>query len=478
MAIKDTWDGLSPNVKRWAAPMAGLAAIGLLVFLAGPDQGDRRSRYSEDLIENVLTDANTKKIGIQTVSAKVDALEERQLEIVAGLDKLTAKLDETAGKSFAVGVERQMKQIRDELARTRSDLDTAQKKFAAEIKDLQRNGVQASASAKKEGEADARVQPASMTTAPPPSSAPTGTDSVFSQAPPPAAPGLPAGAGGPEEGGNGRTMVRTMKIREVAQPVDERDTVDKKKIAVLPAGSIISGTLITGMDAPTGQAARRDPFPSLLRVKADAILPNFNTADIRECFILMSGWGDLSSERAYLRGENISCVSTSGAVFEAGLKGFAVGEDGKHGVRGRLVSKQGQMIGRAMLAGFMEGMAGAFDVNPVPTLNLSGNGSDLGQQPYQQVMSAQTLQSSAMKGAGSAMERVAQFYVDLAEELFPVVEVSPGRKIDMILNGSLRLDFNKQNQAATVGVLAAGAESGTNPQAPNLPKIRRPGAGG
>lgn len=40
----------------------------------------------------------------------------------------------------------------------------------------------------------------------------------------------------------------------------------------LPAGSILSGVSVTGMDAPTGKQAQRDPFPSLIRVKNEAIL--------------------------------------------------------------------------------------------------------------------------------------------------------------------------------------------------------------
>lgn len=67
---------------------------------------------------------------------------------------------------------------------------------------------------------------------------------------------------------------------------------------------------------------------------------------MRECFVLLAGYGDLSSERAYLRGETVSCVLLDGSVIET-RQGYAAGEDGKAGVRGRLVTKQGQFIARA-----------------------------------------------------------------------------------------------------------------------------------
>jgi hypothetical protein len=121
----------------------------------------------------------------------------------------------------------------------------------------------------------------------------------------------------------------------------------------LPAGSILSGTLVTGLDVPTANQARKDPFPALLRVKHEAILPNRYRMDIRECFIVSSGYGDLSSERAYMRAESLSCVRKDGGVIDASLDAYVVGEDGKAGVRGRLVSKNGQLLANALLSGFI-----------------------------------------------------------------------------------------------------------------------------
>jgi conjugal transfer pilus assembly protein TraB len=203
----------------------------------------------------------------------------------------------------------------------------------------------------------------------------------------------------------------------------------------LPTGSIISGVLVTGMDAPTGQDGRRDPFPALLRVKAEAVLPNRVRADIRECFILMSGYGDLSSERAYLRGESLSCVREDGAVIEASIRGFAVGSDGKAGVRGRVVSKQGQLIARSLLAGFADGVSNAFNLTNVPV--ISTDPTDRIQ--WQERMSSDSLQAATLTGAGRAMERIADYYLEMAEGMYPVIEIDAGREIEFVLNGGLRL---------------------------------------
>ena len=208
-----------------------------------------------------------------------------------------------------------------------------------------------------------------------------------------------------------------------AQPDTGAETV------FVPAGSILRGVLLTGLDAPTGRSARRDPYPALLRVKHEALLPNRFRADVRECFLVAAGFGDLSAERAYLRAETLSCVRADGGVIEVRVDGYAVGEDGKLGVRGRLVSKQGQVLAGALAAGFLQGFGAAFQQVPVPVLAGAGD-----RVPYQQAFSPEALQGAALSGAGRAIERLAEFYLDMAEEMFPVIEVDAGRPVELVLN--------------------------------------------
>lgn len=204
---------------------------------------------------------------------------------------------------------------------------------------------------------------------------------------------------------------------------------EKEEGVYIPAGSILTGTLVTGMDAPTGQGARKEPYPALLRIKHEAILPNRFRADVRECFVIMGGYGDLSSERAYLRGETISCVRKDGKVIESSLDSYTVGEDGKAGIRGRLVNKQGQVLAKAMTAGILQGFASAFGSAKVPTLSVEGSETPL----YQQAFSSDALQSGAASGASTALDRLAQFYIDQADGMYPVVEIDAGREIELVM---------------------------------------------
>lgn len=239
----------------------------------------------------------------------------------------------------------------------------------------------------------------------------------------------------------------TPKIRTIRNEKSKKDDEEEKEMSVtIPAGSILSGVLVTGMDAPTGKQAQRDPFPSLLRIKSEAILPNRFRADFRECMLIAGGWGDLSSERAYMRAERISCVRNDGTVLEAPIEAYASGEDGKTGIRGRLVSKQGQLIARSLMAGLMEGAASAFDVRQVPSINITRGfemgGGDTQSPVYEQAFDSNAMQAAGARGVGSAFERIADYYIEMAENIFPVIEVDAMREIDFIVNRGMTVKFN------------------------------------
>ena len=125
-----------------------------------------------------------------------------------------------------------------------------------------------------------------------------------------------------------------------------------------------------------------NPTPTLIRLQKEAILPNRYRSDIRECFLLVGGRGELASERAKLRGEMLSCVRQDGAVIETKLNSYVAGEDGKEGIKGRLVSKQGQMIARSLVAGFASGMSEAFDYDPVPVIATDASNNTQYQQNF------------------------------------------------------------------------------------------------
>lgn len=200
----------------------------------------------------------------------------------------------------------------------------------------------------------------------------------------------------------------------------------------LPSGSFTRAILLGGLDAPTGGQAQRNPQPVLLRLVDHAVLPNHFRARVKECFVVGAGYGDVSSERAYIRTESLSCVTRDGIAIDVPIKGYVAGEDGKAGMRGRLVSKQGQILANALLAGIAGGIGHAFQQNST-TFSVSPLGSTSTVDPAKQ------LEAGLGSGMGKALDRLAQYYITLAEKVFPVVEVDAGRTVDVVVTQGVSL---------------------------------------
>ena len=200
----------------------------------------------------------------------------------------------------------------------------------------------------------------------------------------------------------------------------------------LPSGSFTRALLLGGLDAPTGGQAQRNPQPVLLRLSDNAILPNQFRSRVKECFVVGAGYGDVSSERAYIRTESLSCVTRDGTAIDVPVKGYVAGEDGKAGMRGRLVSKQGQILANALLAGIASGIGSAFQQGAT-TYSLSPLGST------STITSGKQLEAGLGTGVGRALDRLAQYYISLAEKVFPVIEVDAGRTVDVVLTQGIAL---------------------------------------
>ena len=200
----------------------------------------------------------------------------------------------------------------------------------------------------------------------------------------------------------------------------------------LPTGSFARAVLLSGVDAPTGGLARTNPHPVLLRVMDLAQLPNHYRSRVKECFITAAAYGDLSAERAYMRLEKLSCVMKSGEVLDLAVKGYVTGEDGKNGFRGKVVSKQGQLIARALFSGLASGLGSSIAKSYAKVAT-----SPLG--TVQSVDPSNIAQVGLATGVSNALEKIADFYIERANELYPIIEVDSARIGEIVLTDAVPL---------------------------------------
>jgi conjugal transfer pilus assembly protein TraB len=186
-----------------------------------------------------------------------------------------------------------------------------------------------------------------------------------------------------------------------------------------------------------------------MRLTDLGILPNRFQMDITECFVIGAAWGDLPSERVYIRTETLSCLHKAGNIvtIDGDMKAQAIGEDGKLGLHGRVVTKQGAILANSMMAGFISGLSQAFKprISYAP-LTLTGNSTD--NRSFELPPLQDSLTAAGVSGVGRTTELIAGFYLKQAQSLFPVIEIDSARHVDLVILKGMPLKFNVQRTAA------------------------------
>jgi len=214
---------------------------------------------------------------------------------------------------------------------------------------------------------------------------------------------------------------------------------DKKKetTAMYLPPSFMEAILLSGLDAPTSSDAKGNPVPALLKVKTPAFLPNSVRADLKGCYVIADGKGNLATERAELLLVSLSCLDRKGrAVIDQKVKGFVVDQDSKIGLRGRVVAKMGSMIARSMIAGFFGGVGDVIKTSATTTA-ISPLGST------QTIGAADLAKAGVGSGLASGFKDIEKFYMELAHQTMPVIEVSAAKPVTLVISEGVNLEIKK-----------------------------------
>ena len=210
----------------------------------------------------------------------------------------------------------------------------------------------------------------------------------------------------------------------------------------IPAGAFAKATLLGGVDASTSIQASSDPRPVLLRLRHEGTLPRKLKSDLKNCHVLASAYGDLSSERVYMRLEKLTCTEpATHEISEMVVSGYVAGEDGKAGLRGIVVDKTGPLLRNSFMGGFLGGM-GQFLTQARQPVSYPLGAAAFGTSSFAQVnplTNEQMLKSGVGHGVSHALEKYADFYIKRAEQLQPVLQVAAGREVDVVFTESAEI---------------------------------------
>ncbi|EKD40828.1 MAG: hypothetical protein ACD_74C00155G0004 [uncultured bacterium] len=223
---------------------------------------------------------------------------------------------------------------------------------------------------------------------------------------------------------------------------EKKEVPDKKKArSIYLPPSFMEAELLTGFDAATSGSGNNSPEPILLRIQTPAQLPNDIKANLKGCFIIAEGVGRLDKERADVRTTSLSCISKKGAsVIDTKIKGFVTDSDGKVGLSGRVVSRMGSAVARSFVAGVFGGAGEALQSS-----SLTQSTSALGTAST--VDSAQIGKNALGSGIAEGANALQKFYLDLAKQATPVVEVAPTKAITVVLSEGVEVQFKEIPQA-------------------------------
>ncbi len=231
--------------------------------------------------------------------------------------------------------------------------------------------------------------------------------------------------------GNGITVMRfgATKSSVAERPGKTKTEVPSvKQVSYLPGGSMARAVLLTGADAPVGGK----PFPVLVALKEAFASPNSYSVPLKGCFALGKAEGNASSERADIQIVRMSCVLPDGKAFEQEVTGYLVGDDGKQGIPGKLVDKEGRKIAFAAIAGVGAGLARAFGQQQVTNV-VTDSGA------VTSTVTGDALTFGLASGAQGAAGEMQKYFQKQAERLFPVVEIDAGKNVTLVMLSGVKI---------------------------------------
>lgn len=280
-------------------------------------------------------------------------------------------------------------------------------------------------------------QPAPQTQVPPappvpvvvPPASPPGPSSDAGELPP-----IPSLAG-PSQSGR-----LVFKPKTKGQGADVAAKVAYKKnpnAGLLPPNAFAPVALLNGLDASASNAAQSNPQPVLMNIQDHATLPGASKYALKNCFVLGSGYGDLSAERVYIRLVQLSCVDKRDQlVLTAKVEGYLVDSDGTLGLRGKIADRKGRQLAYATMAQFAQGLAGALG-SAQSTVTSSALGA------VTSISGGDALRASGLSGAKGAAEQLAQVYLREAQNIFPVIAIESGRVGTIVFTSGAKLEWGE-----------------------------------
>ena len=199
------------------------------------------------------------------------------------------------------------------------------------------------------------------------------------------------------------------------------------------ANTSVRAVVLGGADADasvTGE--QKHNAVMLFKLLDNVALPNGKQSHLRGCRISAFTWGDISSERAFAELNRIFCAPNGKDIIDLPVHGW-VFFNGKVGIKGEPLMRDGKVLAAAGIAGGLSGIAQAAQASlPVENFNNAG--------VYSFVPSNRIIGFTAAGGAANAASTLAQHYIKRSEQYHPVIQIGAGNVVTIVFKDGFYLE--------------------------------------
>lgn len=249
---------------------------------------------------------------------------------------------------------------------------------------------------------------------------------------------------------------------KASDPVDD----DRDLIDYLPAGSYAPAQMISGVDASVGMSSQSDPRPVLFRITGPAITSEYNgikqTIDkVVGCTVTGAASGDLSSEKVFVRLLKMTCSFKKGKVVERDVQGYVVAV-GKAGIRGPVISREGDLLVKSFFAGAVSGFGKAGSNALQPRLEINSGIAT------EQIKTRDIVGQGLGEGISTSADKLSDYMIKRAEQYQPVISIQAGIPVEIVFSNGIWLERQETSKPMTTQPLSNPASTYSNSNINNL----------
>lgn len=199
----------------------------------------------------------------------------------------------------------------------------------------------------------------------------------------------------------------------------------------VPAGSFVTAVITGGADANAGVNGQGDTVPMVFQTLNAGILPNGKPSRLNNCTIIGAVYGEISSSRGIVRTQRLSCIFGD-EIIDIPVKG-TVFNFGRNGIRGTTLMKNSKVIQMAGISGLLTGLG-----ETGKALSETTSTSALGSTTT--IGGSDALFNLVGGATASVGSQLADYYIKLAEQYHPIIELNPGNIVNIVFLQGFPLD--------------------------------------